>query len=99
MRSGAGTAHKSKLAQARLKTNRFTGASGNPTVREIDRIRTRFCRNPANPKSTRKTIRPAVSASVRYALNVEVISSDSRGWLKFEMFVKFILLSLFLDFL
>jgi hypothetical protein len=93
MSSGADTAHNSKSAQARLKMKRFAGVSANPSVREIERISTRFCRNPVSPKNTRKTTRPAVSPSVRYTANVEVISSDSRGWLKCSKFI------LFLDFL
>jgi hypothetical protein len=90
MESGADTTHSNKSAQARLKTKRFAGASAKPSVREIDRIKTRFCRNPANPKIATKPTIPTVSASLKYTLNVEVISSISRDSLKLEMFVKFI---------
>ena len=99
MKTGPNKQHSDKSAQARLKTSRFAGASANPSVRIIDRIKRRFSRNPTDPRSTTTRTRAAASASLKYELNAEFVSFKRRDWFKFEMFVKFIRIIRFLDFL
>jgi hypothetical protein len=65
----------------------------------IDKIKRRFSREPTDPRSAITVARTAASVSLKYESNAEAVPADSRDWLKFEMFVKVILIIRFLDFL